>query len=69
MTAVRVRAHVGGQSSNQWARLAVVARERASEQSAKAAVAPNTRAAEPHREQEAYLVRLAEVYEQRAKVA
>lgn len=58
---------VGRQPSNRWSHLAAVARERASEQSAKAATASDAEIAGPHREQEAYLVRLAEVYEQRAK--
>lgn len=53
--------------SNQWARLAAVARERASEQAAKALTAPDARAALPHHEQEAYLVKLAEVYEERSR--
>lgn len=66
MTTVRATASVGWQPSKQWMRLAAVARERASEQSAKAA-ASDLEVAGPHREQEAYLVRLAEVYEQRAK--
>ena len=55
------------QPVNQWRRLATVARERASEQSDKAATASGAMAAGPHLEQQAYLVRLAEVYEGRAR--
>lgn len=67
MTVARAVASMAQPASRQWARLATVARERAMEQSAKAATASSSKVAEPHREQEAYLVRLAEVYEQRAK--
>ena len=52
--------------TGQWKSLAGVARERASEQSNKAAAAPDVTVAEPHLEQQAYLVRLAEVYEEPA---
>ena len=55
-----------GQMVSQWKRLASVARERASEQSDKAAAAPDALTAQPYREQQAYLVRLAEVYDERA---
>ena len=55
------------QPLSHWRRLATVARERASEQSGKAAAAADTAIAKPHLEQQAYLVRLAETYEQRAK--
>ncbi|MGI4765054.1 MAG: hypothetical protein ACRYGP_08310 [Janthinobacterium lividum] len=47
--------------------MAAVARERASEQSAKAAIASSTAVAAPHLEQRAYLLKLAEVYEERAR--
>ncbi len=60
---------LAAQPVSQWKRLAAVARERASDQSAKAAAAADVTAAEPHLEQQAYLVRLAEVYEQRARAA
>lgn len=60
-------AGAGRQPTNRWGRLGTVARERASEQSVKAADAPDRREAIPHLEQEAYLGRLAEVYERRAK--
>ena len=55
------------QPVNQWKQLATVARERATEQSDKAATASGAMAAGPHLEQQAYLVRLAEVYEERAR--
>jgi hypothetical protein len=55
------------QPVSQWKRLATVARERASEQSNKASTASGAMAAAPHLEQHAYLVRLAEVYEERAR--
>ena len=67
MKAAGALAGVEKQPPSRWTRLAAVARERASEQSAKAATASDAEIAGPHREQEAYLVRLAEVYEQRAK--
>lgn len=67
MRAAGAPARVEKQPSSRWTRLAAVARERASEQSAKATTASDAEVAGPHREQEAYLVRLAEVYEQRAK--
>ena len=49
--------------SEKWARLAVVTRERATEQFATGAADSET--AKPHVEQRAYLLRLAEVYERR----
>ena len=55
------------QPESRWARLAVVARERASEQSDKAATASSTETKGPHLEQQVYLMRLAEVYEERAR--
>lgn len=53
--------------SSCWVQLAAVARERASEQFAKAMIATSTVAASPHLEQQAYLMKLAEVYEKRAR--
>lgn len=67
MTVGRATLSAAQQSSRPWARLAAVARERASEQSARAIAASDTETAGPHFEQNAYLVRLAEVYEKRAK--
>ena len=67
MRAARAPARVEKQPSSRWTRLAAVARERASEQLAKAATASDSEVAGPHRQQEAYLIGLAEVYEQRAK--
>ena len=52
---------------SQWKRLAAVARERATEQSDKAAKATDTAVAGPHLEQQAYLNRLADIYEERAR--
>ena len=51
--------------SEKWARLAVVARERATEQQQLATGAADSETAKPHVEQRAYLLRLAEVYERR----
>ena len=64
---VRPHLRMDHQPANRWVRLAAVARERASEQSAKAATASDTATAGPYLEQQAYLVKLAEVYEDRAR--
>ena len=64
---VRSSVSVDHQPASRWVRLAAVARERASEQSAKAATASDIAAAGPHLEQQAYLLKLAEVYEERAR--
>lgn len=51
--------------SEKWARLAVVARERATEQQRLVTGAADSETAKPHAEQRAYLLRLADVYERR----
>ena len=67
MTATRAIGNAGRRGANQWARLATVARERASEQSARAVATSNAEVASAHLQQEVYLVKLAEVYEGRAR--
>lgn len=67
MTVTRSNASANQRPTDRWIGLAVVARERASEQSAKAASASSTAVAEPHLEQQAYLLKLAELYEERAR--
>lgn len=67
MTVTRANASANQRPTDRWIGLAAVARERASEQSAKAATASSTAIAEPHLEQRAYLPKLAEMYEERAR--
>lgn len=61
----KARAH--DRPVSRWLGLAAVARERASEQEVDADRAGDTGAAGLHLEQRAYLLKLAEVYEQRSK--
>ena len=56
---------VADSTSEKWARLAVVARERATEQQQLVTGAASSEIAKPHAEQRAYLLRLAEVYDRR----
>ena len=63
MTALRAVGNASRQAMDRWTRLAAIAHERAAEQSARALAASNVEVAGAHLQQEAYIVKLAEVYE------